>query len=100
MVHDNFAFMGTGLSPVAFFPASRTLVFMANDNWVYSTQIARGVPHTEGGEPLPLAASHRAGPPRPEGSSLRCDACGRRHRFLATRHFYALVGYHWHTMFL
>lgn len=78
VVHDNFAFMGTGLTPVSFFPASRTLVFIANGSWVYSTQIARGAPpNTEHGVPPPrsrgvLAAARR----------LQPDAPGLRHAAL------------------
>ena len=78
--------------PIAFFAPSRTLVFMSNESWVYSIQVAPHIVVADNGD-LHVSPSYSptSNPSWRSGEGVfspACEACGLSHPIRARRHFH------------
>ncbi|SPN96677.1 uncharacterized protein DNG_00198 [Cephalotrichum gorgonifer] len=84
------ALWATNLKPIAFFASTRTLIFKARNDWIYSTDMLQHFPHADNGDPyLPISQSPLTvrGRDSKGGEGLSCQECGGHHRVQAKRHF-------------
>lgn len=82
---DTF-FSRRGFLPIAFLTASRTLVFLGSDMWIYSIQLPAAPDGDARGSSLPTRPPWISGP---GASPPSCAACKESHPFRALRHLHA-----------